>query len=86
MRATLSLILLFVLAGCAGIEPRQFNGPNARPAYTMTCSESGRTLAACYQKAGELCKSGYTILDQPTNVYATGMTKSTLQGLVVECK
>ena len=60
-----TVFLAIFLAGCA-IEPVKFSGPNGRAAYAMTCSGPGRTIEACYQKAGDMCPSGYDIVSQPT--------------------
>lgn len=84
---TLSVLILLLVAGCAvPIKPEPFTGPSGRQAYTMACSGMGRTLAQCYQKAGELCPSGYNIVDRVSSVggYPNGMA-FTSQRLVVEC-
>jgi hypothetical protein len=79
------------LAACAAIEPQQFVGPNSKTAYSMKCSGMGRTLDACYKKAGEVCPGGYNIIDR-----ATGTVGIPMQGggtimapeynLAIECK
>jgi hypothetical protein len=50
----------------------------------------GRTLDACYKKAGEICASGYTIIDRASGtvgVPINGGTMMALQhNLVIECK
>ena len=56
---TLLTLSAFALAACAGIQPKPFVGPNGKTAYSMHCSGMGRTLEACYQKAGEICPAGY---------------------------
>lgn len=79
------------LVACAEIAPQQFVGPNSKTAYFMKCSGMGRTLEACYKKAGEVCPVGYNIIDR-----ATGTVGVPLQGggtimvpehsLAIECK
>jgi hypothetical protein len=50
-----------VLAACASSSHTY--APDGRPAYTLNCSGLARTWGACYNKAGEICKSaGYDIL------------------------
>lgn len=58
------LLLLPLLAACAGINPKPVAGPNGRPAYLMECSGLGRTLEACHAKAEELCPDGYAVIAQ----------------------
>jgi hypothetical protein len=75
MRPLGALLICGLLAGCAGIEPQVITGPDGNPAYAMQCSGGGRTVEACYQKAGELCPWGYV-----TEAGPAGGT------LVVRCK
>jgi hypothetical protein len=79
-----------LLAACAAIEPQQFVGPNGKTAYSMRCSGMGRTLDACYKKAGEICPSGYTIVDRASGtvaaVYGGGIVAAPRHNLAVECK
>jgi hypothetical protein len=60
-------IFVALLASCAPIEPREFQGPNGKTAYYMRCSGAGRTMDACYKRAGELCPSGYSIVERKVN-------------------
>lgn len=81
----------FLLASCASIDPVPFNGPNGRQAYSMKCSGMGRTLDACYVKAGELCPAGYNIVDRTTGTVAVptmngGFMAAPQHSLAVECK
>jgi len=81
-------VLLF--AGCASIEPSRFIGPNGRAAYSMKCSGLGRTLDACYQKAGELCPQGYRVVDRSSGLVVIPVNGSIMaaprEHLAVECK
>ena len=84
------LISVLMLASCASIEPREFVGPNGNTAYSMRCSGMGRTLEACYQKAGEVCPNGYTIIDLNTATVGVPSGDSVLiiakQTMAIECK
>lgn len=86
---SLSLSVVF-LVGCANISPQPMNGPSGRPAYTMKCSGMGRTLEDCYQKAGELCTRGYTVIDRDSSIVAVpvsgGVVAAPRHMLAVECK
>lgn len=91
MKYGLAIIFVIpILVSCANIEPKRFTGPNGKEAYSMNCSGMGRTLDACYQKAGEVCPSGYHIIDRPSSVVgvpaAGGMLIAPKQGLLVECR
>jgi hypothetical protein len=79
-----------ILCSCAAIEPKQFVGPNGKTAYSMRCSGMGRTLDACYQKAGEVCPNGYTIIDRASGTVAIPINGSIMaapqHNLAIECK
>ena len=81
-----SIILLAALSACAAVEPVPFTGPSGGKAYSMRCSGMGRTLDACYQKAGEVCPNGYTIVDRRSSVVASGGVAAPDYRLAVECK
>lgn len=93
--SVVALLVVFVgyvlLTGCAPIQPNQFSGPNGRPAYSMLCSGMGRTLDQCYQKAGELCPTGYTVVGSETGTVGVplatgGMLIAPRHTLAIECK
>lgn len=91
MRKICLITLPVLLASCASIEPQQFVGPNGRTAFSMRCSGMGRTLDACYQKAGEICPSGYSIIDRASGTVAVpasggGFIAAPQHNLAVECK
>ena len=56
----------------------------------MRCSGMGRSLEACYQKAGEICPSGYSIVDRSTGTVGVptsgGMMIAPQNTLAIECK
>ena len=79
---------LLLLAACTVIDPQQFVGPNGKAAYSMRC---GDALDACYKKSGEICPSGYVIIDRATGtiavpVYGSGTIATPEHTLVIECK
>lgn len=86
----LTVALLLMLTSCASVTPREFRGPNGRTAYSMRCSGMGRTLDDCYQKAGELCPGGYTIIDRASGTVAVpvsgGIVATPQHNLAIECK
>jgi hypothetical protein len=86
----LSLLGLFALTACMPVSPSPFVGPNGKTAYSMRCSGFGRTIQECYQKAGEVCPAGYTIVDNSSGTVAVMnqgmMVASQKRDLVIECK
>ena len=78
-----------LLAGCS-VSPKQFVGPNGVTAYSMRCSGLGRSLYACYRKAGEICPSGYANIDRSSSVFSapttSGILIGTHQSLAIECR
>ena len=90
MRNVLYILFAALLAACA-IEPIKIVGPNGKTAYTMRCSGEGRTLEACYQKSGEICPTGYNIVDRASSTVAIplatgGILASPQHTLTIECK
>ncbi len=86
----LVLLLIILLSGCMAITPNEMRGPNGKTAYAMKCSGFGRTLGACYEKAGEICPSGYTVVDRASSVVGVPSNGGTIMApqhsLVIECK
>ena len=86
----IAVVPVFLVA-CAAIEPQQFVGPNSKTAYSMKCSGMGRTLDACYKKAGEVCPGGYNIIDRATGTVGIpmkggGTMMAPQHNLAIECK
>jgi hypothetical protein len=56
----------------------------------MRCSGMGRTLEMCYQKAGEVCPNGYSIVGQNSSTIAVPVNGSIMvapqHNLSIECK
>lgn len=92
MKMLIPMLVASLLGGCGTIDPKIMAGPNAKPAYSMQCSGMGRTLEACYEKAGELCPNGYSVLDKPsrtvgvTNPASGQFILAEQQSLFIECK
>jgi hypothetical protein len=87
----LIVIMVVLMTGCASIEPSQFVGPNGKTAYSMDCSGMGRTLDACYKKAGEICPSGYLIVNSASGTVGVplangGVLIAPQHNLAIECK
>lgn len=82
--------LILLMASCASVNPQEFRGPNGKPAYSMKCSGLGRTLDDCYKKAGEVCNSGYNIIDRASGTVAVptrgGILAAPQHTLAIECK
>ncbi len=77
--------VLAALHGCVRVQ--EFRGPNGNPAYSMDC---GNDLNACYQKAGEVCVTGYNIIDRSTGTaavpYGRAIIAAPQHTLAIECK
>ena len=86
----LAIFVFPVLLAACSVSPRQFIGPNGGTAYSMRCSGGGRSLDDCYRKAGEICPSGYAIIDRSSSVFgvptASGTIIGTHHSLVIECR
>jgi hypothetical protein len=90
MKYLLAIVGAIALSGCMSIDPTSFRGPNGKQGYSMKCSGMGRTLEACYQKAGEVCPSGYNIVDRSSGTIGF-MNQGTFMmapqnSLTIECK
>ena len=88
--AVCSFPMFAMLASCMQIAPQEFKGPNGGTAYYMKCSGAGRTMGACYKKAGELCPIGYNIIERGSDLAAVPMNGGTMatsrRSLAIECK
>jgi hypothetical protein len=91
MRTLLIVVISALSCACASVDPQQFRGPNGKTAYSMKCSGMGRTLDACYKKAGEVCPDGYNIIDRASGTVAVpvsggGIMAAPSHRLAVECR
>lgn len=79
-----------LLAGCALVT--EVKGPSGRTNYSIKCGSD--LIEKCYQKAAELCPSGYEMVDRmgsggPGMVTRVGTTYFAAQGpnnMLIECK
>jgi hypothetical protein len=80
----------FRIGGVCNHRGAEFVGPSGRGAYLMDCSGMGRTINACYQKAGQLCPAGYNIVSQSSTPVDIPTMYGTLiasdEKMAVECK
>jgi hypothetical protein len=79
-------IYVLVLVGCATATP--ITTPNGTPGYVIECPDD---LPACYQKAAEVCPSGYNVLNQSTAsagavLVGNTMVASNNHQMTIECK
>ena len=84
------LVTVGMLVSCASVQPHEFRGPSGKTAYSMRCSGMGRSLDECYKKAGELCPTGYNIVDRTTATVGVPVNGGTMiapqNTLAIECK
>lgn len=85
------LIAVAVLAAaCASVNPVPIRGPSGAPGYSMQCSGFGRNWDDCYKVAGEVCLSGYRIIQRSSESVAMPLNGGTVMapksGMVIECK
>jgi hypothetical protein len=55
----LTLLALLVAVACGGPRYRRIVAPDGRDAGLLEC----KTVADCYDEAGDLCPQGYRVLD-----------------------
>ena len=76
--------------GCVSTSPIQIKGPSGRSGYALHCSGAGHSIERCYQQAGELCSTGYDVVDNPSGTQAAAIGGRFIAGqkrsLIVECK
>lgn len=69
------LTVVALLSGCA-ITSSHHAGPNGRPVHFI----DGMSAAVTYQKANELCPSGYSLIGEPRQVSVMDYV------MTIECK
>ena len=93
MKYLYALLGLVLITSCA--TSQEIVLPSGEKGFTINCgSYEGDSRSACYQKAGEVCPSGYDILEQTEekdkNIVANPYSFQTLEDdkrvLVIECK
>jgi hypothetical protein len=86
----LVLSLALPLAACA-VPATQITGPDGRPAYVLKCSGMGRDRQDCLVKAGELCPSGYNVVDDNSSTHGAVVVNNAVilahrEYLTISCK
>lgn len=89
MKAVFIIATAVALTGCA--TSKQITGPNGVAAHSIRCGSARIDL--CYEKAAELCPSGYSFLDrnQSGNMVAMPVGNTLVFGagpntIFVQCK
>ncbi|MEL6584601.1 MAG: hypothetical protein AAFQ36_12275 [Pseudomonadota bacterium] len=94
LTATAGLLALPACSFLEGLAEQgitETSGPNGRLAYVIECDEFGREVADCFAAAGDLCPTGYDVIDRVSRV----MTDTDIDGnvssfednsLFIECK
>lgn len=80
--------LVLLAGGCVSVE--SFKAPDGRTAYVIECNGGLQSMAACYNRAAEVCGGEYDVLDndQSVGVVGTGgnLTPAKFRTLAVACK
>lgn len=64
--AIYAISYLFLLSACVTANPTYL--PDGTMGHSISCGGAARTIAACYEKAGELCGSaGFTVINQQSS-------------------
>lgn len=85
MRAIVIVLTMF-LTSCASTTVKGVSGPDGEPAYALECN----SLEDCDEKAGEICATGYTIIDRASATIGVPANGGTIMAprhsLIIECK
>lgn len=92
MKLIAVVALALGLGGCVSVEP--YKTPDGRTGYLIECNGGLQSMAACMNKASELCAGPYEILNRdqttaPVGTIANGtgsITPATFRTLEVACK
>jgi hypothetical protein len=66
----IALFLTATLAGC--VSSRLLTLPDGRQGFAIKCNGHLHDMGDCYAKAGEMCPTGYTVLDGNTETSPVG--------------
>lgn len=72
MRTMAVLLFPLALAGCVSVET--YKTPDGRTAYLIECNGSVQSMAACMNRAADLCKGPYEILNRAESDALYGST------------
>ena len=78
------LTVAVLMASCA--TSQQVVMPSGDEANMISCGGTANQWSSCYVKAGELCPSGYDILDRSEERGMMGNSPSIDRTLIVNCK
>lgn len=86
MKTLVTVVLAMALVGC-GATAKKIVAPSGKTGYSLNC---GNNIDNCYEKAGELCPNGYTMLNQTTGAvgvpFQGGMVMAPQHTMAVECR
>lgn len=87
----LVLLLYAVLSSIASCATaKKVMAPSGNLGYSVECNGTAVSMTSCYEKAAEVCPSGYIIVNQQNrtgfvaNPYYVGATSN--KGIFIECK
>ena len=78
------LTVAALMASCT--TSKQIVMPSGDKANLIECGGTANKWSSCYEKAGELCPSGYDILDRSEERGMMGNSPSIDRTLIVNCK
>lgn len=70
MKIILPILSALALTACVSVEP--YTAPDGRTAYLIECNGGLQSMAACMNKASELCKGPYDVLNRDQSTAAVG--------------
>jgi len=84
MKRYLYLLPLALIFSCT--TSKQIVMPSGDKATLVSCGGTANRWSSCYEKAGELCPSGYDILDKMEERGMIGDSPSIDRSLIINCK
>lgn len=87
MRIVLVAVLAFLPTSCVSYtgEAKPFTAPDGRPAYLISCGGMQRTIAACHDKAREICGGNYAELNRSVSPRETGLGSTENRSIEIVC-
>lgn len=81
----ISALLILLITGCT--TATEIRSPNGQKGFAIEC----KNMTSCYAKAGEVCPSGYNLVDNDTRTTGASVAfnNAIIQSrstVVVECK
>lgn len=74
---------VLLLSGCVSVD--SYTAPDGRKAYVIACNGGLQSMAACMNKAAELCAGPYEVLNKDQTMAPIG-TMSNGVGSIVPAK